>query len=222
MQHIHLDKINSTQDYLKKLLQQRLGDQNSNILVTTDQQTQGVGRRDRAWIDHAACLTMSFTLAPHAIVTLTTLEISILMLKFFKEIFKLELKLKWPNDLIFAHKKVGGCLIDQMQNQMVVGVGINLNRTPNLSDDFSHLGLSCENKSILSQQIYQFILKHRMSEHEVQPEWMRQCIHMNQIVTCQDGAQIIQGKFVGIGKYGEAMIETDREIIKLYSATLRY
>jgi BirA family transcriptional regulator, biotin operon repressor / biotin---[acetyl-CoA-carboxylase] ligase len=222
MQHIHLNEINSTQDYLKKLLQQRLGDQNSNILVTTDQQTQGVGRRDRQWIDHHGCLTMSFTMSPNPIVTLTTLEVSILIAEFFKEKFNLELKLKWPNDLFFLNKKVGGCLIDQIQNLMVVGIGINLNYAKNLGDDFSHLGLLIQDKTLIAKQIYQFICDQRMSEDAVKQKWISCCAHLQAMVSCQDQTQIIQGKFIGIGHYGEALIATDEGIQKVYSATLRF
>ncbi|MBU4053144.1 MAG: biotin--[acetyl-CoA-carboxylase] ligase [Proteobacteria bacterium] len=41
-----------------------------------------------------------------------------------------EIKLKWPNDLVHENKKVGGILIEEKGNAIIAGIGINLNSAP--------------------------------------------------------------------------------------------
>ncbi|WP_457571377.1 biotin--[acetyl-CoA-carboxylase] ligase [Desulfovulcanus sp.] len=49
-----------------------------------------------------------------------------------------EIKIKWPNDLLFQGKKVGGVLVEEKKDKVLVGVGINVISSPpraSLRDD---------------------------------------------------------------------------------------
>jgi len=49
-----------------------------------------------------------------------------------------EIKIKWPNDLLFQGKKVGGVLVEEKKDKVVVGFGLNIVSSPDrmsLRDD---------------------------------------------------------------------------------------
>lgn len=45
-----------------------------------------------------------------------------------------ELALKWPNDVLLNSGKLSGILLEMVRGQIVVGIGVNLARAPQLSD----------------------------------------------------------------------------------------
>ncbi|HLT22896.1 MAG TPA: hypothetical protein VKZ84_05620, partial [Bacteriovoracaceae bacterium] len=121
IRHIHLEHCDSTQDVLKEQLSLGGGE---NLLISCDLQTSGRGRGDHSWTPMPGSLYMSFTVAPSIVPSFTALELSVLVADFFDGS---KLTLKWPNDIYNHHfKKCAGILIQQSQNQMLAGIGINL------------------------------------------------------------------------------------------------
>ncbi|MBA3012226.1 MAG: biotin--[acetyl-CoA-carboxylase] ligase [Desulfobacula sp.] len=51
------------------------------------------------------------------------------LVKSFAQI-NIKMALKWPNDLVINHKKVGGILIERKEDMVVAGVGLNLVSSP--------------------------------------------------------------------------------------------
>jgi BirA family transcriptional regulator, biotin operon repressor / biotin---[acetyl-CoA-carboxylase] ligase len=217
MHHIHLDQCASTQEYLKNYLQEG-GPQ--EVLISCREQTDGKGRQGRSWIQGRDSLAFSFSLKPNPIVSLTSLEIGVLISMFFKSNFSLEIKLKWPNDLmVLGFKKCGGILCQTYEKYLLVGVGINLGEI-----DFSPEDLSTEiaslpiigNQKDLPQKIYNYILKNRLSPEATKSTWENLCAHLNREVVIENE----RGFFVGIGESGELLLKTDLGIKKIFSGSL--
>lgn len=108
-------------------------------LYLTDQQTDGRGRQGNSWLSDAGGLTFSLALTgeqrenqlPISMVVGVALAQAIEYL-----LAPLRVWLKWPNDIYLAGGKVGGILVETNQTMTsgyVVGVGINVNSSPNLS-----------------------------------------------------------------------------------------
>ncbi len=217
MHHIHLNQCTSTQDYLKNYLQDGSFQE---VLISCQEQTEGKGRQGKNWIQGKNSLAFSFSLKPNPLVSLTSLEIGVLISLFFKNNFSLDIKLKWPNDLmIFDFKKCGGILCQTFEKNLLVGVGINLGEI-----DFSPTDLSVEiaalpiigNQKDLPEEIYKFILKNRLPAEAVKPLWEGLCAHLNQEVIIENE----RGLFVGIGESGELLLKTDLGIKKIFSGSL--
>ena len=205
--HFHLNECPSTQTLLKEKWDEAT---KSPILVSTDHQTQGIGRQGKVWKSCEQALAMSFTLEPNSILTLTSLEIGILICRFFKDH---ALKLKWPNDLILDGQKVGGILCQNTKNTIFVGLGLNLYQSSplTLQDSFYQAGsLFKEPIEIqiekLSLDIYHYILENRLKPIEVKSLWEERCDHLNTEVQIFDEQLKFNGIFKGIGPHGEALI----------------
>ena len=113
----------STQDHARNL---HVGD-----VVIAGRQTAGRGRLGRAWIDTAEDgLALSANIAadsPHWI----SLAAAIAAAQAIEDLCRSAtggapiVRLKWPNDLVIAQKKVGGILVERNDRSATIGIGIN-------------------------------------------------------------------------------------------------
>ena len=99
--HIHFKTLASTQDYL--IHHPELHDKVT--LVSTSQQTQGVGQYGREWDFQSGNLACSGIIATNQVPTLTSLEMSLIISEYFKDKYQIEIKTKWPNDLLTSDGK---------------------------------------------------------------------------------------------------------------------
>ena len=110
-------------------------------------QTQGRGRRGRRWdapLGSGICLSVGWQFAgmpaePAAL----TLAVGVAVRRVLESVAGLTISLKWPNDLVFDERKLGGILLELKAEahggaHVVVGVGLNValpaSLLPELSD----------------------------------------------------------------------------------------
>lgn len=224
MQHVHYPECSSTQALLiDKLKKEGEG----AYIISTDKQTQGRGQHGKSWVNTDGALMFSFCLSPRKAITLTPLEVALLIQEFFVAKFNLLLKLKWVNDLLDSqNKKCGGILCQAYSSKIIaVGVGINLYQAPHLAGSEYEAGYLFKKNEIkdpisLIKNIVQYITGHRvLADADLIQKWERQCAHLNKNITIED----TKGIFLGIGKSGEAIIQRpDGEIVNIISGSLRF
>jgi BirA family transcriptional regulator, biotin operon repressor / biotin---[acetyl-CoA-carboxylase] ligase len=218
IKQIHLKQCNSTQDILKEQL---TNDPREGVLVSTDQQLQGRGRGTNSWQSLPGSLCFSLSLKSHPTTSLSALEVSLLLVDYFK-LKNVELQLKWPNDLWNLHKKkCGGVLLQGSKEIYLAGIGLNL-----YSEDSDFGGIFQEeidsDKKVLAQEISQFILSHRVQDKSnLQERWLSVCGHLNSAVEMTEGDMKSTGIFKGIGDHGEAILETDEGLKQFFNGSLR-
>ncbi|MEA9355012.1 biotin--[acetyl-CoA-carboxylase] ligase [Bacteriovorax sp. PP10] len=233
MYHTHFSTIHSTQIYLRDNLVE-LKTHDDEILITTSEQTLGIGRKGSQWDSYANSLAMSFTMKPNPVPTLTPIEIGVLAIEFLKSEYNISIKLKWPNDLLTTEgKKCGGIIAQYINTETVIaGLGLNLGSLPvtdapahykhglgNVSDAIS---LQASDQKDIPAKLYQFILKHRISDTaDLQARFYNACIHIEKMVNVDDDGDDYTGKFMGIGKNGEALVEIDNEVRSFLASSLK-
>jgi len=103
------------------------------MVILAEAQSQGKGRLGRSWISPAGInLYLSVILRPAMAlerVPMITLMAGIASAKALKRVTGLEVKIKWPNDLLIQGKKVAGILTEaEPGNQFIIlGIGVNVN-----------------------------------------------------------------------------------------------
>ncbi len=128
----------STND-LGKVIVERMLEESEEIrltIVVAGEQTAGRGRAGRTWASLPGALALS------AIVpwpegpcrTRLPLETGVLLARGLAAAFGIDVRLKWPNDLLVGRKKVGGILVEARSNEegegwAVVGIGLNVRGT---------------------------------------------------------------------------------------------
>ncbi len=105
-------------------------------VVIADSQERGRGRRGRVWVSPPdKNIYMSVIIKPHLIshdFTLITLMSAVACAEALKRLTDLDIRIKWPNDLILNNKKVGGILTELKTYKKkiifaVIGIGLNVN-----------------------------------------------------------------------------------------------
>jgi len=104
-------------------------------IIIADRQLSGKGRSGRIWesLSHGN-LYISFVLPPIDVNKLLPLNVvtGYAVVDSLRNI--LNVKLKWPNDLVIKNKKLGGILLEtkftgNRLEKIVVGIGVNVNQT---------------------------------------------------------------------------------------------
>jgi BirA family biotin operon repressor/biotin-[acetyl-CoA-carboxylase] ligase len=117
-----------------------VAEQTANLPGTThvcvaEVQNAGRGRRGRSWVapfGTGVCMSMSwqFVEAPPTFSALS-LAVGVAAVRAFRRLGVQGVGLKWPNDLIWEQRKLGGILIEMRGEsagpaQVVIGLGINM------------------------------------------------------------------------------------------------
>lgn len=127
---IHLECVDSTNDYLKKIG----NDVQEGTVVISEEQTRGKGRLGRNWQSKSReGIWMSIILKPEIMpykAPFITLIAGAAIIKALNNL-QVPAKIKWPNDIIINNKKVSGILTElsaeiERVNYVVVGIGMNV------------------------------------------------------------------------------------------------
>lgn len=136
---IHFHSIPSTNDSAKEFASNKAKE---GLVITAEQQSAGRGRRGRTWESPKGTgIWMSILLRPNIPPSQApkfTLLAAVAVASAIKEVSKVDVKIKWPNDLIINNKKVCGILTEMSAemdfiNYIIVGIGVNVNA---MSRDF--------------------------------------------------------------------------------------
>ncbi|MDX8389215.1 MAG: biotin--[acetyl-CoA-carboxylase] ligase [Mariprofundaceae bacterium] len=131
--HLFFDEVDSTNS---EALRQARDGADEGLVIVANLQQRGRGRMQRPWHTFAdEALAMSILLRPGERIVINkvaqvSLVAAVALCQALRN-FAPELVLKWPNDLLFAGKKVAGILTEMQSHHqhveaVVVGMGINL------------------------------------------------------------------------------------------------
>lgn len=218
------DELASTNDRAKELARQG-GVHGLTVLAKS--QSAGRGRRQRQWEAPRGGLWMSVILRPNlslADASKITLAASVAIVDALEELFRLRIRIKWPNDLIFDGQKIAGILGEVVGEwnavqTLILGMGINVN--------FSREQLSAPLNATTLYEILGYevdlnkmaagILKHLEDElmslekkafEELRVSWSERVVGLGEEVRILRGEQVYQGIFKGISIDGALLLET--------------
>lgn len=114
--------------------------------ILSDNQTRGRGRFNREWVSGEGNLMVSVRL-PDTVGNLGGLLSPALALSLVQSLNEtgVAARIKWPNDIMAGNVKVGGILIEQRNENIVAGIGINLAMAPQTSreENFFQIKAGC-------------------------------------------------------------------------------
>jgi BirA family transcriptional regulator, biotin operon repressor / biotin---[acetyl-CoA-carboxylase] ligase len=115
-----------------ELMRRAHSGQHEATLLVAERQTAGRGRQGRVWQSQAGeSLTFSLSLA---LSPQDWAGLSLAVGLSLAENLHPDVRLKWPNDLWFEDRKLGGILVEAAsmggRSQVVVGVGLNIHPRP--------------------------------------------------------------------------------------------
>ena len=172
---IHLNEVNSTNQYLEELITTH-PDTPEHTIINTDNQTLGKGQGENKWHSSPSQnLSFSYLLRPEFLKPShqfrLNIMVSLAIVNFLSKYYpqRAKIKIKWPNDIYIGDKKIAGILIRLfVQNQKIenaiLGIGININEKSFPEELPNPVSLSQETKidydlSIMLEQVSFFVHK---------------------------------------------------------------
>ena len=222
-------RITSTQDKAKRFAQKGLVE---GVAIIAEIQTQGKGRLGRKWVSPKGGIWLSVILRPEITpmeVPKTTMIGSLAVAKAIAELTRLEVKLKWPNDVLVRSngvefKKVCGVLTEAVSgigrvNYVITGLGINVNNRipPALRDVAISLkeatGRNLSRQKLLRKVLEEFDKYYWDFKRQGMGPILKECKALSAVldrevrIECAD--EIVEGKALDIDEYGALVVETE-------------
>lgn len=132
---IHLQETASTNTFLRDLQQKER--QPEGRVIVADAQLAGRGQKGNSWeTERGKNLTFSMLLYPSHLMASHSFVLSQAVSLAVVEIFEAvgsDFFIKWPNDIYWKEKKIGGMLIEndlhgKYLDSSIVGIGLNINQ----------------------------------------------------------------------------------------------
>jgi len=225
MRTLVLDVVDSTNNYLKRLIE-TYDDISDLIVVKALEQTKGRGRLDRSWFSSLDSLTFSVLLYYSEDSYQISLITALSVLFTIKEYGIDDVYIKWPNDVYVMDKKVAGILLESINKYVIVGIGVNINQD-NFPEELSNaislkIAKGCE---IDKDNFYQRLINNFLKYYK---EWLINPAKAMSIVKEHIGwigkkVKVInglEGVIEGIDINGFLLLKTPSKTIKVGSGEL--
>ena len=223
---IELQSIDSTNNYAKELLQHQKPPEGT--LIFAHEQHTGRGQMGNVWKTEAGKnLTASIILYPDFLDAdkqfFLNMAISLAVKDFCESILPDEIKIKWPNDIYWRDKKLGGILIENTItgnriSSSVVGIGINVNQeefAEDLPNPVSVLQISNFEFKIsnLLEGLSVFIEKYYLQLRQLHFNFLDKgytvaLYRYQQTHEFKKGEQILKGEINGVAKDGKLILHS--------------
>lgn len=221
--------LESTQEALKALLKAR-GDLPHLYSVMAEIQTAGRGRSDHTWVSLQGNLHVSILIRelPFSEITWVPLWVSVCIHRALGHlgVDKNKIQLKWPNDLWIEHsRKIGGTLCEKIGPDVVVGIGLNLLESPNVDQKTGSV-------SNVSGVLLPEIVLGKILEELAQATTLESLKEYYERYALFGDGDLIEwknessgeqcsGTVVGLGSYGELLVNKGNKIIPLFAEDVR-
>lgn len=153
----------------------------------------------------------------------------------------IELRIKWPNDLLCQDRKLAGVLVEQRAGMSMLGLGINISVTPGqgvlgskkglpaiclqeiLSESeaaVSDLSLGLVSLRLVSCFDLCYASMAELSAAEVREYCEQHLAYLGKLVTVRQGESCFQAKVVGLGLQGQLMVDDGRFQLNLSTGSI--
>lgn len=203
-----------------------------DTLIITDNQIAGKGRNNNRWISQPnKSITCSFILKDIfkiKEINLYSILIPVAIINGVKNFLNILLDVKWPNDIMYNNKKVGGVLIESKLNNQIsifnIGIGLNVNDSEfdfpsSIKDTVTSLkeikGSPIQREPLLASILNELDkLINNLDISELINYWINSCNHINKEVLFKFEDKNSTGVFMGINDLGQAQIQFNNKIIE--------
>lgn len=226
---VHLSSLESTNNKAKDLALQGAPE---GLVVISEEQTKGRGRRGRQWSSpRGTGIWMSILLRPNILpreAPKFTLLAAVAVAKGIREVTGLEAQIKWPNDILIHKKKICGILTEMSAeldsiNYIIIGIGMNVNEREKdfpleIQNKASSLAL-LKGEKVSRRELVTKILENLEEEylkyidknefHSVIDQWKNMSCTLGAQVKTINNKKEIKGIAVDIKEDGALIIQRD-------------
>lgn len=226
---IYYAELTSTMDAAKHLARKGCPDFTT---VIAGRQKNGRGRLSRQWLSEKGGLYFTMVLRPDLPPVLSFrvgLLASVTLARILNEIFGINVRVKWPNDLLVDERKICGMLSElEAEADRVafinIGIGLNVNNDPSPIEPAATslkniLGRKVSIKEILARYLDSFEAQMQTAAYdEVVEQWKQFTVTLNRDVRVVTTHEVLTGKAIDIDDTGALVLKCSDGSLK----TIRY
>ena len=231
-----IDAISSTNEYLKQLyLKKNIYD---NFLIITNNQTEGKGQGSSSWeSEPKKNLTLSIykDLKKNKLKNpfIINLIISISIIETLKKYNLPNLKIKWPNDILSASKKISGILIENFFQKeflmsSIIGIGLNVNQISFKKAKNAISIASIKKKKIDLTEVLNILTSKisikldnidNLKKNDLLNEYESLLFKKDKMSKFHINNKLIDGCIVGVNQSGKLKVKIGNKIIREYNSS---
>jgi len=229
---IKLSSVDSTNNYLKVLLSKSEPVPEGTVIMA-EEQFAGRGQQHQTWhAEPGKNLTFSLLLTPSFIPIknqfMLNMAISIALNDALLPLLGEGLRIKWPNDIYYHNRKLGGILIEnvisgQSYKSSIIGIGLNVNQQEFQSDlqervislyQILHKDVNLiKLLAVICSHIESQYLKLKGSSNlSLGSEYLKRLYKFGQRATYRHNGQVFEGTITGISELGMLLIESGGKV----------
>ncbi len=223
MKLIWFDSIDSTQDYIKS----HINGLSDDTCVVANSQYKGRGRYGHVWYSSLKDGLYFSILKKDIHIEPLSLVVGVSLFKTIKHLYAIIPFIKWPNDIyVFLEKpkKVAGILVEKIRENVIIGIGVNLNQE-DFPQDISDRAISLKlftGKHISKQRFlttffdffYDDIDYFKSNGFEAFRHIIDDnLLYKDKYISANGGR--VQGVLRGVDEYGNILVEKDGNIFSL-------
>ena len=197
-------------------------------------QTKGRGRNQNKWTSMKGNLFLSTIIKPksnkafwHQLSVIVGL--SIIQVLIDLGVNKNLIELKWPNDVLVDRKKISGVLLESSENFIIVGIGLNILKTPNVEtkwittklNDYIKASYTTEEigLKILKKIFDNYLIWEKLGFSYFKKDLNENINNINDkiIIRINSKSNPLTGVFLGLGDNGGLKIKTKSKITEHFS-----
>lgn len=192
-------------------------------VIMADKQTSGRGRYGHVWVSDTGNLYMSVVLKTYGLKTpLMAFVIAVAVAESLAQI-GVVVHLKWPNDVLLNGAKLAGILLEQVDDKLIVGIGVNCTSCPNdLPYPATHLNekVSADTLQtiILDKLTYWIDLFETQCFKPIYDKYKEYVIGIGKNITVRLPNEIFTGIFKDLSESGALMLELPDNSVKYVTA----
>ena len=192
-------------------------------VIVANSQTSGRGRYGHTWVSDKGNLYMSAVLKTYD--EQTPLMAFVVAVSVADALGKTGFspQLKWPNDILLNGAKLAGILLEQVDDKLIVGIGVNCASCPdNLPYPATHLngkiGADQLADLILEQLMYWTGLFETDGFMPIYHKWKSYAVGMGQTITVRLPNETLQGIFKDLSESGALLLQLPDNTVKHITA----
>jgi BirA family biotin operon repressor/biotin-[acetyl-CoA-carboxylase] ligase len=202
-------------------------------MIIAEEQYAGRGRNQRQWSSPAGKGIYATTMItrPTSQLPLVPLAMANIVAGYLRDVFGIDARIKWPNDVLALGKKIAGILIEaRIQDErafLIIGTGVNVEPVPDAPNAIAISEASPRAFTGIDDATIAFIehldarLAHPFEHDDVIEEWRRLSVHKpGDRITCVIGERTVTGTWNGIDEQGRALLRNGGETIAVSAGEL--
>ena len=241
---IWLDSVDSTNEEIKRRSKQF----SKTTWIIAKTQSKGKGRNGNNWLSNYGNFSGSIIFFPtveHTYFHLYGFLVGVALYDTVKEIVAngVDIRLKWPNDLMIENCKVAGILLESVQESiyhqrgLIIGIGVNIKSSPRLkTNSEKRYRTECLasfvdykiNRSIFFSEFNDQLVKLGSSIPEenlssILKLWQARSYDKGSKVQISDNkGEINSGTFLGLDEIGGLILGENTGVKKIYSGEVYF